>query len=863
MQLLYNLAAILVVILIIPVFMVRAIREKGFVERIKQCLGFLPDEELARVAKKNCIWVHAASVGEIVAASPLIKEFRKKFPKSPILISVVTTSGYEMAHRIIHDCDAIIYFPMDLPWLAGHVVRRIAPRVFLPVETELWPNFLKAAREMHIPVMMVNGRISDKSVKTYHHLHSLLDDMIGTVTKFAMQSPIDADYIMRLGADPSLVVVTGNTKFDQTYTDVSTRDKKALLRELGLVHNQGIFLAGSTHKGENEYVLKAFSELRKTLPQAKLIIAPRELLTVGKVVSLCKEAGYKVARRTELNAHPSEGHDIVVLDTIGELGKVYSIGTVIYVGGSLIPHGGHNILEPAAHGKAIIVGYNMFNFKDTHTLFTKRNACITVNNVNELCQETVRLFSDVETRQRMEQETLAIINENKGAAKKSAQILYDLLEEVETARLSRGLIHTTDKAENLQSYFFQLVHSREQHGFLMNILIAFLYLGSLLFALGVNIKLLAYKCGLFRKTKIGCYVISLGNITVGGTGKTPTAQCLAREIRELGYKVVILNRGYRAKWKGKVGIVSDGKQLYMDAAEAGDEAFMLAKHLPEVPVLIGPERAITGAYAVEHFGAEVAILDDGYQHWQLDRDMDILLVDAVSVFGNGYMLPRGTLREPISHIDRARVCLMTKVDQSSEKSRGYIRSMVSKYNKEALIVESIHQPRCLIRLDDWFRNISADGIPVSELKDKKVMALSAIGNPSSFEQTLSNIGAVVVESLRFPDHHDYTVRELLDVVNQAHQMDAEAIVITEKDAVKVPQLPRADFERQYSLPIYVICVEVNFLEGKDDFRQLLEKNLAENIAHHTDIKPVVPVKKTAFGEEDFEDTEQHDNNNAD
>ena len=429
--------------------------------------------------------------------------------------------------------------------------------------------------------------------------------------------------------------------------------------------------------------------------------------------------------------------------------------------------------------------------------------------------------------------------------------------------MSRGLIHTTDKAENLQSYFFQLVHSREQHGFLMNILIAFLYLGSLLFALGVNIKLLAYKCGLFRKTKIGCYVISLGNITVGGTGKTPTAQCLAREIRELGYKVVILNRGYRAKWKGKVGIVSDGKQLYMDAAEAGDEAFMLAKHLPEVPVLIGPERAITGAYAVEHFGAEVAILDDGYQHWQLDRDMDILLVDAVSVFGNGYMLPRGTLREPISHIDRARVCLMTKVDQSSEKSRGYIRSMVSKYNKEALIVESIHQPRCLIRLDDWFRNISADGIPVSELKDKKVMALSAIGNPSSFEQTLSNIGAVVVESLRFPDHHDYTVRELLDVVNQAHQMDAEAIVITEKDAVKVPQLPRADFERQYSLPIYVICVEVNFLEGKDDFRQLLEKNLAENIAHHTDIKPVVPVKKTAFGEEDFEDTEQHDNNNAD
>lgn len=829
MQLLYNIAAIIVAILIIPVFMVRAVREKGFVERIKQCLGFLPEEALLKVAKKNCIWVHAASVGEIVAASPLIKEFRKKFPKSPILISVVTSSGYEMANRIVKDADAIIYFPLDLPWLAESVVRRIVPRVFLPVETELWPNFLKAIRTLHIPVMMVNGRISDKSVNRYHHLHSLLDDMIGTVTKFAMQSPIDAEYIQRLGADPSLVTVTGNTKFDQTYTDVSTKEKSTLLREMGLTDNQGIFLAGSTHRGENEHVLRAFTEVRKKLPNAKLVIAPRELLTVGSIISLCENAGFKAARRTELKENPSTGHDIVLLDTIGELGKVYSIGTVIYVGGSLIAHGGHNILEPAAHGKAIIVGYNMFNFKDTHMLFTKRNAVITVNNALELAEETVRLFEDEAERTRMERETLAIINENKGAAEKSAQILYDMLKEVEEARLAEGHIHTTDKAENLQSYFFQLVHGKEEHSLATKCLIAVLYLGSIVFRFAVGLKLLCYKIGLFQRKKIPCYVISLGNITVGGTGKTPTAQRLAREIHRLGYKVVILNRGYRAKWRGKVGIVSDGVQLYMDSAEAGDEAFMLAKHLPEVPVLIGAERVITGRYAVEKFGAEVVILDDGYQHWQVDRDMDILLVDSVSMFGNGCMLPRGTLREPVSHIDRARVCLFTKVDQATEQSRAYLRSIVSKYNKDALVVESIHQPRCLIRLDDWFRNIAGDGIPVSSLEGKQVMALSAIGNPSSFEQTLYNIGAVVVESLRFPDHHDYTVREVLDVVAQAHQMDAEAIVITEKDAVKIPQLPRADFEKRYSLPIYVLCIEVNFQSGEEELHRLIAENLQKNV----------------------------------
>ena len=234
MQLLYNIAGIIIVILIIPMFMVRAVREKGFVERIRQSLGFFPEHTLDKVEKKDCIWVHAASVGEIVATSPLIKEFRREFPKSPILVSVVTTSGYEMANRIIKDADAIIYFPLDLPWLAGHVLRRIRPRVFLPVETELWPNFLRTARKIHVPVMMVNGRISDKSVKQYKHLHGLLRDMIGTVKLFAMQSPIDAEYIMRLGAPKELVTVTGNTKFDQTYTDVSPEEKQRIIEEMGL-----------------------------------------------------------------------------------------------------------------------------------------------------------------------------------------------------------------------------------------------------------------------------------------------------------------------------------------------------------------------------------------------------------------------------------------------------------------------------------------------------------------------------------------------------------------------------------------------------------------------------------------------------
>ena len=826
MRLLYNLAAILAVVLIIPVFLVRAMRERGFVERVRQSLGFFPEHALDKVAKKNCIWVHAASVGEIVAASPLIREFRKEFPKSPILVSVVTTSGYEMANRIIKDADSIIYFPLDLPWRAGSILRRIHPRVFMPVETELWPNFLKNAKKLKIPVMMVNGRISDKSVNRYKHLHSVLDDMISTVRKFAMQSPIDAEYIMRLGAPPELVTVTGNTKFDQTYTDVSLAEKKKLISEMGLVKNGGIFLAGSTHRGEEMPVLEAFAALRKKFPEAKLIIAPRELLRTTEIVALCRHKGFSVARRTELLEEPRADHDIMILDTIGELGRVYSIGDVIYVGGSLISHGGHNILEPAAHGKAIIVGHNMFNFKDTHVLFTKRNACITVHDEAELCDAVTRLFEDEGERRRMERETLAIVSENKGASRKTAKILREFLEEFEQGE-NAGKVRTTERVENFRTYVTDLMRRRHAEGLGLRIVMGLLHSFSLVYRQLVNLKLWGYETGIFKRRRLGCYVISLGNITVGGTGKTPTAQYLAATIRDMGRRVVILNRGYRAKWRGDVGIVSDGQKLYMDATEAGDEAFMLAKHLPEVPVLIGAERALTGQYAIEHFGAEVAILDDGYQHWQLARDMDILLIDAVNVFGNGYMLPRGTLREPVSHIERAGVCLLTKVDQAVGVSREHIKNTIRKYNEKALIVESIHRPRRFVELKDWHRDIAGEGVDIKALAGKRVMAVSAIGNPMSFEQTLCDIGARIAESLRFPDHHEYTTKELQDVLDQAVSLGAEAIVFTEKDAVKIPL---TIIEAKAPIPMFVICVEVTFQEGAEPFQAMLSTDLQEKIA---------------------------------
>ena len=817
MQLLYNLAAILVVIIIIPVFMIRSIREKGFVERIRQSFGIYPEDAIKRVAEKDCIWVHAASVGEIVATSPLIKEFRREFPRSPILVSVVTTGGYEMANRIIKDADSIIYFPLDLPFISSSVLEKIHPRVFLPVETELWPNFLKKARSMRVPVMMVNGRISDKSVKRYKYMFSILDDMIGTVKLFAMQSPIDADYIKQLGAPPELVTVTGNTKYDQTYTDVTPEERKKILADMGLTDADGIFLAGSTHRGEEEPVLQAFKAVRETHKNARLVIAPRELLRVREVIHICKSAGFTVGKRTELQKNPSKNEDIVILDTIGELGKIYAIGDVIFVGNSIGPaHGGHNILEPAAHGKAIIVGDHMENFKDTHALFKNRNACVTVKNVEELVTETKKLFDDLDERKRLEDETLKIIHENKGASRKSAELLRMMIKDYEAEENARQL-RMKEKVETVQTYFVHLIHDEGVHGKPTEFLLSVLFVLSKVYEQLVNLKLLGYTLGISGKERLNCFVISLGNITVGGTGKTPTAQRLARDIRNMGYRVVILNRGYRAKFRGEVGIVSDGENLRMSAAEAGDEAFMLAKHLPNVPVLIGAQRAVTGQYAVENFGAEVVILDDGYQHWQLIRDY------AVNVFGNGYLLPRGTLRESMSHISRADVCLLTKVDQAAAGACEHIRETVKKYNPTAQFVESIHEPQCFMTIGEWFNNLSGNGVSVEKVRDKKIMAVSAIGNPESFERTLTDLGAEIIRNLRYPDHHKYTMTEMQDVLHQAEAVGAESIVITEKDAVKVPEEVALS---DWNIPIYVICVEVKFQAGENDFRENLRNRLS-------------------------------------
>ena len=838
MYILYSiLATIVFIVFVLPYYLYRMFTEEGFKKRFRQSMGFLRDDEIANIKGTNCIWIHGASVGEIVATSPLVKEIKARMPEKKVLVSAFTVGGYNMAKQIIPEADEIIYFPLDFPFVASSVVRRVHPGIFMPVETELWPNFLRTIKELHIPVMMVNGRISEKSMKNYRYLYGIWDDMLNTVTRFCMQSRIDADYITHLGADSKKIFVTGNTKFDQTYAEVTPEDLAAYKKELGIEDAYPVIVAGSTHPSEEDAVLEAFRDVRKEYPRARLVIAPRKTSRSEEIKRLAKKFGYETGFRSKLKemASPRPQDPVLLIDTIGELGRIYAVGDVIFVGGSLVHHGGHNVLEPAAHAKPILVGPSMENFKDSYSLLSKIGACRMIKNTAELTQAILEISKDDALRKKMGDASIQVIRENRGAAIRSIDSLQNLLELntppqtfhadyiVNTRNFNEagggGLKHS----DALVQYLFQVAHGTDIpfYGWL---LLGFLRLLSYLYEFGVRFILWLYKMNLLKTKKLNCCVISIGNITVGGTGKTPTAQKVARMVRDMGYRVVILNRGYRSHWDKELGVVSDGKKIYMTAYEAGDEAYLMAKTLPGIPVVIGKDREVTGQYAVDKLGAQVIIMDDGYQHWQLKRNLDIVLVDTLSCFGNGSVLPRGTLREPLEDLNRASMILLTKTDQSSLLSRTQLCDVINRYNKQAPVIGSIHHPLNFVEIADWYKDIHVNVKDLSELKGQKVMVFSAIGNPSSFEQTLASCGLDILEAIRYPDHHDYGMLEMQYISERAKELKAVALITTGKDAVKIPT-EFIYFNRD--IPLYILNMDIMINDNNEVFTDMIAKAVAK------------------------------------
>jgi len=329
-----------------------------------------------------------------------------------------------------------------------------------------------------------------------------------------------------------------------------------------------------------------------------------------------------------------------------------------------------------------------------------------------------------------------------------------------------------------------------------------LHLFSLLYGFAVIIRLLLYSSGLLKTSEIGCKVVSVGNITVGGTGKTPAVEFIVSRLRERGVKAAVLSRGYGGKRQSGAAILSDGKTFYLGPGEAGDEPYMLAKKLRGVPVLVGADRTLLARLAVAEFDPDILVLDDGFQHVRLKRDLDILLIDGEKGLGNGSLFPRGPLREPLSALKRAGIVLITK----SLRRADSIEEMISNSAHRPLIFKSSYRAVRLVSVG------GSKDIGMEELSGARIMALSAIADPDSFTSTLKGLGAKLLCRAEFPDHHDYGKADLEKINEEARLKGAEYVVTTGKDAVKIEQI-----EMRWALPLFSLEIDLDMGGKEADF----------------------------------------------
>ena len=409
---------------------------------LRQRLGFL-SESAKRLKDRNLIWAHAASVGEVAAMANLIRAVEKTCPGYNFVISTLTSTGQAMARKAIPDAQAFIYFPLDFTCIVGRVLDTIKPKLFIIAETELWPNFIKEAKKRTIPIMVANGRISTGSFRKYRMVKFFMNRVLASIDLFIMQSQTDAERIISLGADASKVTVTGNLKFDvESY--ISSRPANS-----NLEGSRVIFVAGSTHRGEEEIIVDVYREIRNVYPHIVLILAPRHPERVNELEKLLRSRDFKFAKRTDLSSpfQYSDLSQIILLDTIGELTRFYSLAKIVFVGGSLVPAGGHNILEPASLGKGVLFGPHMDNFEEIAQSFISRGAGRVVCNRKELLRSILQLLANPEELERMGRAALEIVKAHKGAAEKSAILARNLLTHVQGAlragvpRFHRGRSH--------------------------------------------------------------------------------------------------------------------------------------------------------------------------------------------------------------------------------------------------------------------------------------------------------------------------------------------------------------------------------------------------------------------------------------
>jgi 3-deoxy-D-manno-octulosonic-acid transferase len=430
---LYNFLLTLLLIATIPYFLFRSLLSKRFRKALPQRTGFFQSPSF-----KNPIWVHAASVGEVFCSIPLLKKIKNEFPHSRIVLTTMTSTGNETAKSYLLETDQVLFVPIDHPLIIRRTMKKIQPGLLLIAETELWPNLLRSCGKKGIPIILFNGRISQRSFRRYFRFRFFFKECLKYISLFLMQTEEDRKRMIKIGGECQKTRVVGNLKFDQPFPSFTPETRNKIAKTLGLSGKENVLIAGSTHSGEEEILVTFFKELKKKDPNLLLILAPRHLQRLEEVERILKKEALSWLRKTSLpigaGRSDQEHPEVILLDTMGELMGIYSLGTLVFVGGSLVPIGGHNPLEPLFFKKCVLFGPHMFNFLEISTRLIEDEGAIQVSGKEDLFSQLKRLLFDEVARKEVGEKGHQFLQKHQGATDRMFEEIRPFLKDISDRR---------------------------------------------------------------------------------------------------------------------------------------------------------------------------------------------------------------------------------------------------------------------------------------------------------------------------------------------------------------------------------------------------------------------------------------------
>ena len=771
---------------ILVYFVLRFLRDSRYLGRFSERLGFLPPAFREHAA--GAIWLHAVSVGEVLSSIALLRRLKMEPGAVPVFVSTSTLAGRALAdEKLAGLADGVFYAPLDFRFAVRRVLRALRPAVVVVLETEIWPHLYRESRRAGCGLLVVNGRISEHAGDSYRRWAWFFRRVLSLPDLILAQSAISRERYIALGAPPERVIDSGNLKYDFQPRDAQIPSEiEDFLKSARPV---SVWIAASTMApagagdiDEDDAVIEAFARLSNVHPNLLLILVPRKPERFEVVPGKLQAKGIRFVRRSQLPVKEEFGGlpGVLLLDSVGELAGLFRLDSVVFVGGSLANRGGHNILEPAFFARAVVIGPHMENFPEIVASFRQSGACLEIADPRELGPAVDRLLRDPSARIALGQAARQVADAKRGATDRALRAIADLREEALPRRVPAAASH------------------------------ALLWLLARLWQAGSAWKQARARA---HTVRLRTPVVSVGGLSMGGSGKTPFVLWLAERLRDAGCQPGILTRGYRRRVPERRTILEAGATEQV--ARTGDEAQILLRS-GVAPLGIGADRFAAGRALEDRFHPDVIILDDGFQHGRLFRDLDVVLVDALDPFGGGDVFPLGRLREGPPALARADVFVITR----AERGRSYagIRSELRKHNRRAPILRAWVVPEA------WVDCESGERFPPTELPYSKVAAFCGLANPASFWGTLTALGYHPVGRRNLRDHHRYRPWEVQRLAAEVRAKGAEALLTTEKDIMNM-----CDRAGSLVAPARLLWLKIGLeVEGAEQLLNLVEQAAARS-----------------------------------